>query len=97
MDRPSCDQLGTTSSESPVVTCWDAASDSLTMYTCDLPPGRESNAIRWPSGDQLGEPVKAPRQFVTALGLRPSASQTQISLVPVRSERKAILSPRGEY
>src|ERR1700682_5145869 len=62
-----------------------------------FPPGRESKARYCPSGDQRGVPVSAPRKDVSARGCAPELSQTQISSLPDRSDRNAILLPSGEY
>ena len=61
------------------------------------PPRRGSNAIRLPSGDQFGEPVCLAPNEVSCTSLEPSASETQISLLPVRFESKTIWVPSGEY
>ena len=61
------------------------------------PSGRLSNAICPPSGDQRGVPVKVPPNRVNCTGTRPSASLTQISLLPERLERNAMRDPSGEY
>src|SRR5215469_9793605 len=60
------------------------------------PPARESNAIHLPSGDQRGVPVNLIPNDDNWMGLEPSASHTQISLKPVRSDEKAIFDPSGE-
>ena len=60
------------------------------------PSGRESKATHLPSGDQRGVPVSGPLKWVNCAALRPSGSQTQISCVPPRLERKATRLPSGE-
>src|SRR6516164_4088851 len=60
------------------------------------PPARESKAIHLPSADQRGVPVTLIPNDDNWMGLEPSASHTQISWKPVRSDSKAILDPSGE-
>src|SRR5215469_2282795 len=60
------------------------------------PPARESKAIHLPSGDQRGVPVACLPNDDNWIGLEPSASHTQTSLEPVRSDWKAIFDPSGE-
>src|SRR5947209_8309087 len=54
-----------------------------------------SNVIHRLSGDQRGLPTMFPSE-VNSTGLRPSRSQTQIALLPERSELKTIFLPSGE-
>src|SRR3974390_1154797 len=60
------------------------------------PPARESNAIHLPSGDHRGVPVNCTPNDDNWMGLEPSASHTQTSSEPVRSDSKAIFYPSGE-
>src|SRR5215831_17411337 len=57
---------------------------------------KESNTIRRPSGDHLGDPQYAPPIALNCSGLFPSLLETQISVVPLRSDTNAIFLPSGE-
>jgi len=59
-------------------------------------PSASSNAIQRPSADQFGEPTCAPADEVNWTAFFPSASQTQISREPERSEANVIRLPSGE-
>src|SRR3974377_622748 len=60
------------------------------------PPARGSKAIHLPSGDQRGVPVTCIPNDDNWMGLEPSASHTQTSVEPVRSDEKGIFDPSGE-
>ena len=57
---------------------------------------RESKAIRCPSGEKRGVPELGAPKEVSWIGFEPSLSQIQISKLPERLDRKAILRPSGE-
>src|SRR6516225_5649347 len=84
------------SSQFPSVTRLGSPPSALITKTAAFSPGRESNAIQPPSGDQWGVPVTGPPNDVSCTGFEPSLLHTQISKLPERSDMKAIRFPSGE-
>lgn len=60
-----------------------------------LLPRRDSKAIRFPSGDHVGELSNA-GPLVTGVAIPPVAGMIQMSALPLRSEPKAMLPPSGD-
>jgi len=58
--------------------------------------GRASKTMCWPSGDQRGESLCPWLKRVNWAAFPPSASQVQISMLPERSDAKAMRLPSGE-
>src|SRR5579862_2033266 len=93
---PSGDQPGSISLESPDVNrCGSPPSASTTKMSA-WPNFRESKAMRFPSGDQRGDPVTGPLKNVRRRLCLDPLSKIQISLRPERLLRNAILFPSGE-
>src|SRR4249920_1114709 len=65
--------------------------------TSACPSGRAWKTIHCPSGDQFRTPTTGPPKKVIRTASEPSALEVQISLGPVREDKKAIFLPSGEY
>src|SRR5436309_2092505 len=95
MVLPSRDQVGTDAASPPVENAFGTALCGSMRYSMDLPEARESKTNSFPSGDHLGDPVRA-LKFVSGRALLPSASEIQSSCGPERVDSNRICLPSGD-
>ncbi len=98
MAEPSGDHAGSSSKNAPLLVCWirPVPSSRAEKISRSLPSRRDAQAMRVPSGDQVGS-MSAPGVVVNGTTLAPSAAAMKMSSSPLSLRVNANRVPSGDH